>query len=273
MSVDRQEVALVLKKAGLYSLGVSVYDTVQRMRFNMSDDTRTVSIGPAEAEFWMTSRNEFGWLRSLPEEQMIEDVLHEARPDDVFYDIGANAGMYSCLAADQLEKPVVAFEPEPNNAARLEQNVALNDADVSVHRYALSDESGTAELAITLDQTGPAGHSLVTGSEGDSDTITVETAVGDELVDELDLPTPDIVKIDVEGAEWQVLSGLESTLRDSDCRVIYCELHRDRLEGQGITAEDVCERLTEWGYDVSVPFERDGEPFLRAKRHAVIRES
>jgi FkbM family methyltransferase len=270
----RRTTKQVLKRIGLYPVVTTAVSSVNRLvrsvRFARAPDTQTVTIGEAQAQFWMTSLNEFGELRTLPERPIIEDLLGRLRPDDVFYDIGANIGVYACLAASVLDTEVVAFDPEPDNARRMTENIELNDADVRLYQYALSDSKGTAEFAVRLfdgeSQTGPAGHSLVTDAVAEGETISVETVVGDEFVSDEGIPLPTVVKIDVEGSEWQVLKGLEETLSHSDCRIVYCELHEEPLRSQGQSPEAVIEFLESMGYEVDVPFERSGNPFVRAVR-------
>jgi FkbM family methyltransferase len=243
---------------------------VRDVQFARAADVQSLTVGDAAARFRMTSRNEFGEFRRLPERPIIEDLIGRMRPSDVFYDVGANVGVYACLADSVLDTEVVAFDPEPDNARRLAENVALNDADVTLYRYALSDEAGTAEFAVRLfdgeSQTGPAGHSLVAGHVTEGTTITVETVVGDEFVASEGLPTPTVVKIDVEGAEWQVLTGLRETLSRPECRLVYCELHDTALRSQGRSPDEVIALLEQLGYEVEVAFERAGDPFVRAER-------
>jgi hypothetical protein len=70
----------------------------------------------------------------LHESEDMAFVLHLLRPGDVFYDVGANVGSYTLLAATAGAR-VHAFEPSPPTAARLRRNVALNALEerVQVH--------------------------------------------------------------------------------------------------------------------------------------------
>lgn len=270
LSINKGRVATWLKRFGLYRPVVTLKGYHGRFQFWMADEIGSVAIRDAEAEFWIGSPNEFNTLENLPEEEVITDVIDSLRPDDVFYDIGANIGIYACLAASIVEPDVIAFDPEPRNAARLEENAALNDAAVDVYEYALSDTAETREFGVTYFdgacQTGPAGHSFVTGDEQTDEIITVEAVLGDEFIDERSLPKPTVVKIDVEGAEWAVVTGLEETLSHPECRLVYCEAHEDQLRSQGVSVADLIEKLEGMGFDVEVPFTPYGEPFLRGTK-------
>lgn len=268
--VRKDQIASWLKRFRLYGVATSLLELRSRLRFRLADDVGAVAIGDAEADFRVTTPNEFSTVSDPPEEAVVADVLSSLRPDDVFYDVGANIGVYSCLAASVVETEVLAFEPEPRNAARLRENARLNDADVDVYEVALSEANETREFGVMYfdgaHQTGPAGHSFVQGGSDVAETISVESVIGDDFIEERDLPKPTVMKIDVEGAEWGVLSGLESTLSDPGCRLVYCELHRGRLEAQGRSVEDVEDELSRLGFDVETPFAPYGEAFIRASK-------
>ena len=132
----------------------------------------------------------------------------------VMYDIGAASGFYAVIAARAVGSTgqVVAFEPMPESAARLRHNIALNEfTNVHVLELALGESVGTAKLVagIEEDQAGLKG-SLA--SNESSTPVEVEVTTIDRLVDEGALPPPDIIKMDIEGAEIEVLGGAERTL-------------------------------------------------------------
>jgi FkbM family methyltransferase len=132
----------------------------------------------------------------------------------VVYDIGAASGFYSVIAARAVGTTgqVVAFEPMPQSVGRLRHNIALNEfTNVSVLEVALGDKVGLAKLVpgVEEDQAG------VNGSLAPDESaapIDVEVTTVDRLVDNGAVPLPDIIKMDVEGAEIEVLGGAERTL-------------------------------------------------------------
>ena len=259
-----------LKRFGLYGVATSLVRLRGQLRFRFADDVGEFTVGGTTAEFYTTTPNEFFAVRDYPEVDVIADILSSLRPDDVFYDIGANIGVFSCFVASNVEPDVIAFEPEPKNAARLRENARLNHASIVVHEVALSDANETQELGIThfdgVHQTGPAGHSFVENGDAVDDIISIESVIGDEYIEEHELPIPTVVKIDVEGAEGAVLSGLESTLSHPDCRTVYCEVHEDRLHAQGRSVADIKDKLTSMGFAIDIPFDPYGEPFLRGRK-------
>ncbi len=153
------------------------------------------------------------------------DIL---RPGDVFFDIGANAGYYSILASRLVGKgTVAALEPLPRNLAYLQRHVELNKADnVRVMAFACSDTNGTA--AFELGENIAMGHLSEARRGGVS--LLVPTITLDSLSETTEL-APNVIKIDVEGAEMQVLIGGEITLRRHS-PTIFLSTHSGELRDQ-----------------------------------------
>jgi FkbM family methyltransferase len=131
-----------------------------------------------------------------------------------FFDVGANWGFYVLLASkyrDAAGCRIVAFEPHPQSAAELRTQIALNRvADAYVDQAALSDRSGTIEFADTGSAIGQK-LAAVNDSHQSARTITVPTLTLDDAAARHQ--PPDLVKIDVEGAENLVLAGATRLLQ------------------------------------------------------------
>jgi FkbM family methyltransferase len=118
---------------------------------------------------------------------------------------------------------------------------------------ALSDTSGTIDSSVTEDLS--PGHGTASISkDGDSQVHTVR---GDQLINEGEIPQPNVVKIDVEGAEWLVINGLKTALANEKCRVVYCEVHfptdyssRGSIYDHNIEMTDIISQLEQCGYKV-----------------------
>lgn len=209
-------------------------------------DTYTLSISGSSAEFFVESEPELFHIKNNTSSEIdtITDFVHEIEPGDVVYDIGSNIGVYACLAGVSNENvEVVAFEPFPANARRIEENTQLNEIDVDVKEIALSDENGKAEFHVD-GRDGP-GSGMGSLYHEDGETITISTHRGDSLIKE-GLPSPSIVKIDVEGAELEVIAGLNQALSDEKCRAAYVEIHP-----RYVTPDDVSAKLREYGFEVT----------------------
>lgn len=123
-------------------------------------------------------------------------------------DIGANIGNHALYLSRKCSA-VHCFEPNPRAYARLERNIALNvAAKIRVHRFGLGSKD---EIATFYENaSGNLGASGFRSSEGEPRELPVRNA--DRAVAELNLARIDLVKIDVEGMEPEVLSGLRETI-------------------------------------------------------------
>lgn len=182
----------------------------------------------------------------------IRDCLNRG---DAFYDIGANVGVFSFVAASDVGKEGVvhAFEPEENNLVCFRRSLANAGVDnLVLHESAIGPEDGS----MTFDRRGGAfsGRLVESGSRVEGDSVTVEVRSVDSLVREGAAP-PALVKIDVEGGEGGVLEGMRETLK-MHAPVVLCELHSFNPSGVR-RALDV---LTEAGYAFS---DLHGKPIPR----------
>ena len=136
-------------------------------------------------------------------------ILHFLRSGDAFYDIGANVGSYSVLAAAAGASEVRSFEPSVASCARLRRNVVFNGLGdrIVVHQCALGERDGEVRFSRSLDTTN---HVVV----GDEDTAAVEMVPMKRFDDFFLAGRASFVKVDVEGYESQVLSGATTALAD-----------------------------------------------------------
>lgn len=152
---------------------------------------------------------------------LVENV--NARPGDVFIDIGANIGWYSVLF-DSLAKPgssVFAFEPDPLNCKLLRTNLELNHAQsVQVIEAAVAETSGISKL-YRYGSTNLGRHSL--SDTGGKDSIDVPTVSLDDFWDQQSLAgrTVRVLKIDIEGYEYIALKNGMTVLEQ--CALVICE--------------------------------------------------
>jgi len=130
---------------------------------------------------------------------------------ETFIDIGANIGLYTCLAR-HIGKHVIAVEPQHRNLDCLYSSLLTNNwPDVEVFPMGLSDHAGLVKL---FGDTGPSA-SLVEGWANFSSNYTqvISATTLDNLVGNRINGRNIVIKIDVEGAEYSVLCGAQNTLR------------------------------------------------------------
>lgn len=260
--------------ARIYWLWRDFRDAIRHLRYSLyrlRSDTYRVTIGDAQVNMTVLTEQEYYDFVELPERPIIEKMLSELQPTDVFYDIGANLGLYSLLVADVVEPSVVAFEPHPKNADRLARNASLNDSEIIIHRVALADSPGSTKMKLApgfdLNRVGSAGHTLLTEyHDEESNSISVKKKRGDEFTNRDENPAPTVLKIDTEGTEMDVLEGFDSTLARPECRLVYIEIHEDRLEFQGYSVSDIHDLLESHGFSVKEHSIEGHQTFICGKK-------
>lgn len=150
-------------------------------------------------------------------------IIREISPNDVFFDIGANCGYFSLLAAANGCQSVVAFEPDPLSLKVLRHNLALNSdlaRCITSHELALSntEEKRLFHRANSSNsgRSGFAARDVVASFE-------VQTQTLDQLIARRIVPVPSVLKVDVEGHESAVFEGAKNTLSDPTLRAVIFE--------------------------------------------------
>jgi len=182
-------------------------------------------------------------LHTLEKERdILARFVDAVEKDDHVVDVGANLGVFSALAAD-CGADVTAVEPHPPTAQRARENL---DGDCRVIEAALGAECGSVALAVEQDAVGTQRPAV-----SDSGAWTVDQLPGDRL------PSPDVLKVDVEGAEVAVLDGFKRTLAAGQPHTVFVEAH------SADAAAAVTERLAGTGYAVET-IHSAGEIYLQA---------
>lgn len=149
------------------------------------------------------------WIKAMP-------------AGEVFFDVGANIGLYTIIAAKQGLK-VFGFEPESQNFAVLIRNLAMNKftkEQVVAFPFCVSDAQVVDTLRLSSLQAGGSCHSFASDDNYKGETkqwAFEQGTVGfslDSLVFEIGLPQPQHIKVDVDGFEDKVLLGAHRTLRN-----------------------------------------------------------
>jgi FkbM family methyltransferase len=174
-------------------------------------------------------------------------VLSVLPPDGVFLDVGAYFGWYALVVAR--ERPnarVFAFEPVPASQARLEANRARNGlSNVRLVRAAVGAAPGQAELE--LPPAGNGGSARLAGG-GAAERVRVPVTTLDAFAAAQGLARIDFVKIDVEGAELEVLRGGEEVLRRFH-PLLLVELNPSALRERGAGPAELLAVLADLGYE------------------------
>lgn len=163
----------------------------------------------------------------------------------VLYDIGANVGTYSLYAAlSGKASQAFSFEPESQNYALLNRNIALNALDdkVTAFNIPLSDRTHLDRLHLSVLDAGAANHSLGASVDYNGRPRPETFRQGavsfslDDFIATFSPPFPNHLKLDVDGIEPAIIAGAKRTLADARVKSLLIEINEDLPEAMGIVA-------------------------------------
>jgi FkbM family methyltransferase len=184
------------------------------------------------------------------EKEFVIEMMNELKAGDVFYDVGSSVGLVSVIAGKIVGNgKVVSFEPDPENIRRLKENYRVNGiTNCIVQELAVGTEKSTMQLYTAGSNNFSPSLQKVNGIER---SIEVEVNSIDNLLANGSIPYPNIVKIDIEGAEMMALQGMKNLLKSSRRpRIIFMEIHPDFLPSFSTTTEEIMQYLAQFEYSV-----------------------
>ncbi|WP_178917760.1 FkbM family methyltransferase [Natronomonas gomsonensis] len=226
-------------------IAYDIFPQYWRLRLLLPGSITTCTVGGQTRNFYTENEIELKRFTFLNEGEILETVISELQPTDIFWDVGANIGLYTCFAAPICDT-TIAFEPVPNNANRIKKNLELNDTDAIIERIALGECHD--EMSINVDGSKTGGKSSLASIKNSTESIKVPVRTGDELTRVDTVPTPSVIKMDIEGAEAMALAGLEETL--PQVRTAFIEVHPKKLKNLGTDIEEVHEMLANAGFRI-----------------------
>jgi FkbM family methyltransferase len=187
--------------------------------------------------------------------ELLDEQLEQLQPGDTFIDIGANIGLYSILAARRVGATgrVLSFEPSPREFSRLLANLALNEAGaVTPFSVALGSTPGFFDLHIAPTHTGlntlqvsdAARHAFGGDRVQRVGVVRFDDAIAPLLAGQ----RAKLMKIDVEGAEMDVLMGMEKSLAAGFVDRIVVEITPKFLSAFGRTKDELYDLMERHGY-------------------------
>jgi len=200
--------------------------------------------GPAQGiSLELDPRTGDAYLRGELEVATQEALAERLRPGMVFYDLGANIGLFSLLAARIVGTGgrVFSFEPDAEVARRLRRNIAQNEvSNITVIEAGIWSTNGSVNFV---------------GDESSAERVTGRFLMGEDQVVGMPIrsialddfirtaPPPDAIKCDVEGAELEALRGAEKLFQTRRPWII-CEMHSE------VNDRSVRDFLGRFGYDI-----------------------
>jgi FkbM family methyltransferase len=182
------------------------------------------------------------------EEEESAYIRENIRDTDICFDVGANVGYYTMLLSKGAKRGTVyAFEPVPLNYQMLTTNLMLNKVqNVVPNQQAVGASETEVELVVARD--GAYSSLAETGRKPVLERIRVPMTGLDEYCRSERVPRIDILKVDVEGAEEQVIEGASGLLRDCPPRLVMLELYDPMLSVFGSGIERMLGRMRGFGY-------------------------
>jgi len=185
------------------------------------------------------------------EDEINKLIRISLKPGDNAIDIGANIGLQSIRMAQSVTKTghVYSFEPLAHLQNKFKRNIALNKFEnVTLFPFALSDAADEITYSINENNWNQGTFSLQHKNSGTTaQQITIKVA--DQLTEIQMLPHLELIKIDVEGFEFQVIKGLEKTIRKHKPRIIF-EYDNNYWGVNGQNIGDCFEFLRGMNYDL-----------------------
>ncbi len=163
------------------------------------------------------------------------------RPDDCFFDIGANIGIFSLYAFKKIKQKyfydhkkftVVSFEPEYSNLDQLKKNIILNKASENIITYALALGNKTYLSYLHIQDLTPGSALHTESNKNISNTVSGKNILFkegiacyklDDFVESTGL-FPTVIKIDVDGNEIEIIEGATKTIKNKKLKSIILEI-------------------------------------------------
>ena len=198
-----------------------------RLPLLLIPDTKVVSIfcGPLKGKKWIVgSHNHSAWLGTYERNQTLI-FSKKSKNKQVLWDLGAHAGYYTLLFKTiNKNSSVFAFEPIENNFGYFQKHLQLNNlSNITLFKNAVSNEEGIFKFA--------RGNS-VGGKLSETGDMTVPVVKLSKLLEDNELEFPDVIKMDIEGAEYKVLQDLEPYLASYKKPLIFLSTHGKEVQEQ-----------------------------------------
>lgn len=220
--------------------------------YKLNLETTTTSVCDYQASFLTDSQSEHSRVKNfVGETKILKEILDRLEGNEQYWDVGANIGTHSVFPAKKLVNGhVTAFEPMPAVNERLKTNLNKNVPTErwTVEQVGVYSENGQKTMWAGSDDPGSGTHSI-----SDKGDVKIELQRADDYIQSNTIP--DVVKIDVEGAELEVLSGFGDYL--SDIKLLIVEVHPTELEKYGGTEEQVLDYLDAAGLEIRERIKRD----------------
>ena len=225
-----------------------IYKNIDRFEVNINNIKVFFSTKDSYSKLWFFPRYDGGRIHEKPVTDLLLETLSASK---CFVDVGAHLGWYTCLAGKHMPDGIVyGFEMDDLNYSLLQNNVKINGChNIKTYHIAVTDTSGRASYIRNSKIPSPTFKLSPTVQDKKSgEVISIEAITLDDFFKDKEV-LPDVVKIDVEGAETKVLRGMK-TIMNNGMAKLFVEIHPDVLPVFNSSAEEVVSLLIVNGYEV-----------------------
>ena len=205
--------------------------------------------------FWIDVASNFGYRlfkTGIYEPYLVSTLQKYLSPGGVFIDLGANEGYFSVIASKLVGTTgkVVAIEPQARLQYIIHKNLTLNHCNnVQILPVAVSDKSEKASLNLSPDMNTGAS-SLSRSTLYPLPKQEVELVTLTKIFEQENITSCDLIKIDIEGWEYEAIMGSLELLRDHRIKAISLELHPQVLSKRGLSADVITRHLSQLSYSL-----------------------
>ncbi len=204
--------------------------------------------------FYVDIASNFGYelLKTGKYEQNTIDILRQIlKPGEIFVDLGANEGFFYVVASRIVGENgrVVAIEPQRRLQKIISKNLELNSCkNFVISPVAISDKQGE-DFLYMYPSVNTGASSLTRPTSYFLTRQKIATKTLEQVFNELELDYCDLIKIDIEGGEYEAIFGSKKLFIEKRIRGIALELHPRLLAKRGHSERQIIEFLSECGYD------------------------
>ena len=219
-------IGIIVKILKSFNYGRYILETLSSEIFSIKENIETDGI---KLTFFVPNRlNKFRVDSFFDKEPETLDWIRSFKNNKIFYDIGANIGLYSCYAAKTRNCKVFSFEPSVLNLDILAKNVSINNLNslITLIPMPLSDKTQIAEFNMSSIKKGGALSTFGENYTHDGSTMDIKFSYNtlgtslDYLNKIFELPKPNYMKIDVDGLEHLIIDGSNEILNTVDSILI-----------------------------------------------------
>ena len=175
-----------------------------------------------------------------------EEVKKILKQNDIVLEVGANIGYYALMESKIVGKngKIYACEPVEKNYDILNKNIKINNYEnIETYKIALGAKNGKEKINISeCSNLHSMSESFISDETTEVDVLTVDTFLKDKM-------TPTLIRMDVEGYEWEIVKGMEKTLMDKNLKNLYIEIHPSLMKHDDVM--ELLKTLKKRGFKIS----------------------